>query len=292
MRIFGTDRMDSMLQRLGLKEGEAIVHPWINKALERAQQKVETRNFDIRKNILKYDDVMNDQRKVVFEQRLEFMESDAVDDTITMMRHQTIDELVETHIPPKAYAEQWDIEGLDEAVKDIFALDLPLRDWAAEEGIADEEIGQRLYDASDRFMAARAVELGPDIIRQVEKSILLQTLDQHWREHLLTLEHLRQIVGLRGLGQRDPLAEFKLEAFTLFSDLLAGLRRDVIRYLSRVQVETRPPELEMPEIAEAEAALPATGTDGAPIDFGKVGRNQPCPCGSDKKFKHCHGQVR
>ena len=292
MRIFGTDRMDSMLQRLGLTEGEAIVHPWINKALERAQQKVETRNFDIRKNILKYDDVMNDQRKVVFEQRLEFMESDAVDDTITMMRHQTIDELVETHIPPKAYAEQWDIEGLDEAVKDIFALDLPLRDWAAEEGIADEEIGQRLYDASDRFMAARAVELGPDIIRQVEKSILLQTLDQHWREHLLTLEHLRQIVGLRGLGQRDPLAEFKLEAFTLFSDLLAGLRRDVIRYLSRVQVETRPPELEMPEIAEAEAALPATGTDGAPIDFGKVGRNQPCPCGSDKKFKHCHGQVR
>ncbi len=292
MRIFGTDRMDSMLQRLGLKEGEAIVHPWINKALERAQQKVETRNFDIRKNILKYDDVMNDQRKVVFEQRLEFMESDAVDDTITMMRHQTIDELVETHIPPKAYAEQWDIEGLDEAVKDIFALDLPLRDWAAEEGIADEEIGQRLYDASDRFMAARAVELGPDIIRQVEKSILLQTLDQHWREHLLTLEHLRQIVGLRGLGQRDPLAEFKLEAFTLFSDLLAGLRRDVIRYLSRVQVETRPPELEMPEIAEAEAALPATGTDGAPIDFGKVGRNQPCPCGSGKKFKHCHGQVR
>ncbi len=292
MRIFGTDRMDSMLQRLGLKEGEAIVHPWIYKALERAQQKVETRNFDIRKNILKYDDVMNDQRKVVFEQRLEFMESDAVDDTITMMRHQTIDELVETHIPPKAYAEQWDIEGLDEAVKDIFALDLPLRDWAAEEGIADEEIGQRLYDASDRFMAARAVELGPDIIRQVEKSILLQTLDQHWREHLLTLEHLRQIVGLRGLGQRDPLAEFKLEAFTLFSDLLAGLRRDVIRYLSRVQVETRPPELEMPDIAEAEAALPATGTDGAPIDFGKVGRNQPCPCGSGKKFKHCHGQVR
>ena len=240
MRIFGTDRMDSMLQRLGLKDGEAIVHPWINKALERAQQKVEARNFDIRKNILKYDDVMNDQRKVVFEQRLEFMEADSVDDTITMMRHQTIDELVETHIPPKAYAEQWDMDGLDAAVKDVFALDLPVRDWAAEEGIADEEIAERLYDASDRFMAARAVDLGPDIIRQVEKSILLQTLDQHWREHLLTLEHLRQIVGLRGLGQRDPLAEFKLEAFTLFSDLLTGLRQDVIRYLSRVQIETRP----------------------------------------------------
>jgi preprotein translocase subunit SecA len=296
MRIFGTDRMDSMLQRLGLKEGEAIVHPWINKALERAQQKVEARNFDIRKNILKYDDVMNDQRKVVFEQRLEFMEAESVDDTISMMRHQTIDELVETHIPAKAYAEQWDMDGLDAAVKDVFALDLPVHDWAAEEGIADEEIAERLYDASDRFMAARAVDLGPDIIRQVEKSILLQTLDQHWREHLLTLEHLRQIVGLRGLGQRDPLAEFKLEAFTLFSDLLTGLRRDVIRYLSRVQIETRPPELEVPEMEMPEMAEPVGGAsenalEGA-IDFRKVGRNQPCPCGSGKKFKHCHGAVR
>ena len=296
MRIFGTDRMDSMLQRLGLKDGEAIVHPWINKALERAQQKVEARNFDIRKNILKYDDVMNDQRKVVFEQRLEFMEADSVDDTITMMRHQTIDELVETHIPPKAYAEQWDMDGLDAAVKDVFALDLPVRDWAAEEGIADEEIAERLYDASDRFMAARAVDLGPDIIRQVEKSILLQTLDQHWREHLLTLEHLRQIVGLRGLGQRDPLAEFKLEAFTLFSDLLTGLRQDVIRYLSRVQIETRPPELEVPEMEVPQMADPldelAENNENGGIDFGKVGRNQPCPCGSGKKFKHCHGAVR
>ena len=291
MRIFGTDRMDAMLQRLGLKDGEAIVHPWINKALERAQQKVEARNFDIRKNILKYDDVMNDQRKVVFEQRLEFMESESVDDTISMMRHQTIDEMVEAHIPPKAYAEQWDIDGLDEAVKDVFALDLPLQEWAAEEGIADEEISERLYDASDRFMAARAVELGPDIIRQVEKSILLQTLDQHWREHLVMLEHLRQIVGLRGLGQRDPLAEFKLEAFTLFSDLLTGLRRDVIRYLSRVQIETRPPELEMPEMDMPQSAE-ETDSDGAAIDFSKVGRNQPCPCGSGKKFKHCHGAVR
>ncbi len=291
MRIFGTDRMDSMLQRLGLKDGEAIVHPWINKALERAQQKVEARNFDIRKNILKYDDVMNDQRKVVFEQRLEFMEADSVDDTITMMRHQTIDELVETHIPPKAYAEQWDMDGLDAAVKDVFALDLPVHDWAAEEGIADEEIAERLYDASDRFMAARAVDLGPDIIRQVEKSILLQTLDQHWREHLLTLEHLRQIVGLRGLGQRDPLAEFKLEAFTLFSDLLTGLRQYVIRYLSRVQIETRPPELEVPEMADPLNELVENNENGG-IDFSKVGRNQPCPCGSGKKFKHCHGAVR
>ena len=295
MRIFGTDRMDGMLQRLGLKEGEAIVHPWINKALERAQQKVEARNFDIRKNILKYDDVMNDQRKAVFEQRIDFMKSDAVDDEITNMRHQIIDELVEIHIPPKAYAEQWDIEGLDAAVKDIFALDLPLQDWADEEGIADEEISARLYDMSDRFLAGKTVDIGPDLMRQVEKSILLQTLDQHWREHLVTLEHLRQIVGLRGLGQRDPLSEFKLEAFTLFSELLSGLRRDVVRYLSRVQIETPPPELQTPEVATPQApeneALRAAA-EAAGIDLSKVGRNQPCPCGSGKKFKHCHGAVR
>ena len=295
MRIFGTDRMDTMLQRLGLKDGEAIVHPWINKALERAQQKVEARNFDIRKNILKYDDVMNDQRKVVFEQRIDFMKSDTVDDEITNMRHQIIDELVEIHIPPKAYAEQWDIEGLDEAVKDIFALDLPLQAWADEEGIADEEITARLYDMSDRFLAGKTVDIGPDLMRQVEKSILLQTLDQHWREHLVTLEHLRQIVGLRGFGQRDPLAEFKLEAFTLFSDLLSGLRRDVVRYLSRVQIETPPPVLETPELAVPQSVGEAEGNapgGEAAIDFSKVGRNQPCPCGSGKKFKHCHGAVR
>ncbi len=295
MRIFGTDRMDGMLQRLGLKEGEAIVHPWINKALERAQQKVEARNFDIRKNILKYDDVMNDQRKVVFEQRIDFMKSDAVDDEITNMRHQIIDELVEIHIPPKAYAEQWDIEGLDAAVKDIFALDLPLQDWADEEGIADEEISTRLYDMSDRFLAGKTVDIGPDLMRQVEKSILLQTLDQHWREHLITLEHLRQIVGLRGLGQRDPLSEFKLEAFTLFSELLSGLRRDVVRYLGRVQIETPPPELQTPDVATPQAAQDdalRAAAEAAGVDLSKVGRNQPCPCGSGKKFKHCHGSVR
>jgi preprotein translocase subunit SecA len=226
------------------------------------------------------------------------MKSNAVDDEIANMRHQIIDELVEIHIPPKAYAEQWDIEGLDEAVKDIFALDLPLQDWANEEGIADEEISARLYDVSDRFMAAKTVDIGPDLMRQVEKSILLQTLDQHWREHLVTLEHLRQIVGLRGFGQRDPLSEFKLEAFTLFSDLLSGLRRDVVRYLSRVQIDAPPPVLETPELAMpqgeavSDAGAPTGPTAQAAIDFSKVGRNQPCPCGSGKKFKHCHGAVR
>jgi len=290
MRIFGTDRMDSMLKRLGLKEGESIVHPWINKALERAQQKVEARNFDIRKNILKYDDVMNDQRKVVFEQRIDFMQAQGIDETIINMRHQIIDELIETHIPARAYAEQWDMDGLHEQVLDIFNLDLPFADWAKEEGIAEEEMSTRLYEATNLAAAARATQIGPELMREVEKSILLQTLDHHWREHIITLEHLRQIVGLRGMGQRDPLSEFKLEAFTLFSDLLAELRTDVVRYVMRVQVETKPPALETPEI-QAPMPAEAAGAAGDTQDWGKVSRNAPCPCGSGKKYKHCHGAV-
>ena len=309
MRIFGTDRMDGMLQRLGLKDGEAIVHPWINKALERAQQKVEARNFDIRKNILKYDDVMNEQRKVVFEQRIDFMRAASVNDNVRDMRHQIVDDMVPRFVPPKAYPDQWDMEGLREEIGEIYNLDMPLSDWSNEEGIADEEIISRLHDAVDRAAATRATEIGPDIMRQVEKSVLLQTLDQHWRDHLVTLEHLRQIVGLRGFGQRDPLSEFKLEAFSLFSDLLSALRQDVVRYIMRVQVETPPPMPEMPALepvlpgdasidpANIPAATPA-GKSAATLDpndpttWGKVARNAPCPCGSDKKYKHCHGAVR
>ena len=309
MRIFGTDRMDGMLQRLGLKDGEAIVHPWINKALERAQQKVEARNFDIRKNILKYDDVMNEQRKVVFEQRIDFMRAESVNDNVRDMRHQIVDDMVPRFVPPKAYPDQWDMEGLREEMGEIYNLDMPLSDWANEEGIADEEIISRLHDAVDRAAATRATEIGPDIMRQVEKSVLLQTLDQHWRDHLVTLEHLRQIVGLRGFGQRDPLSEFKLEAFSLFSDLLSALRQDVVRYIMRVQVETPPPMPEMPALepvlpgdasidpANIPAATPA-GKSAATLDpndpttWGKVARNAPCPCGSGKKYKHCHGAVR
>ena len=309
MRIFGTDRMDGMLQRLGLKDGEAIVHPWINKALERAQQKVEARNFDIRKNILKYDDVMNEQRKVVFEQRIDFMRAVSVNDNVRDMRHQIVDDMVPRFVPPKAYPDQWDMEGLREEIGEIYNLDMPLSDWANEEGIADEEIISRLHDAVDRAAATRATEIGPDIMRQVEKSVLLQTLDQHWRDHLVTLEHLRQIVGLRGFGQRDPLSEFKLEAFSLFSDLLSALRQDVVRYIMRVQVETPPPMPEMPALepvlpsdasidpANIPAATPA-GKSAATLDpndpttWGKVARNAPCPCGSGKKYKHCHGAVR
>ena len=309
MRIFGTDRMDGMLQRLGLKDGEAIVHPWINKALERAQQKVEARNFDIRKNILKYDDVMNEQRKVVFEQRIDFMRAESVNDNVRDMRHQIVDDMVPRFVPPKAYPDQWDMEGLREEIGEIYNLDMPLSDWSNEEGIADEEIISRLHDAVDRAAATRATEIGPDIMRQVEKSVLLQTLDQHWRDHLVTLEHLRQIVGLRGFGQRDPLSEFKLEAFSLFSDLLSALRQDVVRYIMRVKVETPPPMPEMPALepvlpgdasidpANIPAATPAgksaaTLVPNDPTTWGKVARNAPCPCGSVKKYKHCHGAVR
>jgi len=327
MRIFGSERMDGMLQRLGLKEGEAIIHPWVNKALEKAQSKVEARNFDVRKNILKYDDVMNDQRKVIFEQRIELMEGSEVPATVVDMRHEQIDEMVSRHIPTNAYPEQWDVEGLQKEVLSVLNLDLPVKDWAGEEGIADPEIRSRLIDAADRAMAARAARFGPGAMRQVEKAVLLHTLDTLWREHLATLDHLRQVVGLRGYAQRDPLNEYKTEAFTLFETLLARLREAVTGQLMRVELVERPPAIEPeetdfsrfeefgPRDGGREAALepvaagaePVAGERGAaplrarpgagavnpadPRTWGKVSRNAPCPCGSGRKFKHCHGAV-
>jgi preprotein translocase subunit SecA len=316
MRIFGSDKLDGMLQKLGLKEDEAIVHPWINKALEKAQQKVEARNFDIRKNLLKFDNVMNDQRKVIFEQRLDLMRDEAVDETVADMRHTVIDELVAKHIPANAYAEQWDIAGLDEEVRKILTLELPVKDWAKEEGIADEEVRDRLTRRADEFMAGKVAKWGHDVMRYIEKSVLLQTLDQLWREHLVMLEHLRQVVGLRGYGQRDPLNEYKAEAFSLFEAMIAHLREAVTGQLMRVEVVQPPPEEESGQLPymEAHKVDPATGEDemalasaplapmlvgsGAqaernpkdPTTWGKVGRNEPCPCGSGKKFKHCHGK--
>ena len=216
MRIFGTDKLDGMLTKLGLKENEAIIHPWINKALEKAQQKVEARNFDIRKNILKFDDVMNDQRKVIFDQRVEWMQDQAVGEVVSDMRHTVIDDLISKHVPENAYPEQWDAKGLREELKRVLDLDLPVDDWAREEGIADEEIFTRVERRGDEHMAAKVGQWGPDVIRYVEKSILLQTLDHLWREHLVMLDHLRQVIGLRGYGQRDPLNEYKAESFSLF----------------------------------------------------------------------------
>jgi preprotein translocase subunit SecA len=316
MRIFGSERMDGMLKKLGLKEGEAIIHPWINKALEKAQTKVEARNFDIRKNLLKYDDVMNDQRKVVFGQRLELMDGVNLDETVTEMRQEVIEDLVARHIPERAYAEQWDATGLKEGVQQFLNLDLPVDEWVKEEGIAEEEIRERITHAADEAAAARAERFGPDIMTYVQKSVVLQTLDALWREHLVNLDHLRSVIGFRGYGQRDPLNEYKSETFELFQALLGNLRQAVTGQLMRVElVQEQPPEAEpeLPQMVarhldattgeddfadgdvmtlarDTQRTVPAEKRDPKnPASWGKVGRNEPCPCGSGKKYKHCHG---
>ncbi|MBV8827221.1 MAG: preprotein translocase subunit SecA, partial [Hyphomicrobiales bacterium] len=266
MRIFGSDKLDGMLTRLGLKEGEAIIHPWINKALEKAQSKVEARNFDIRKNILKYDNVMNDQRKVVFDQRVELMRDENVADTITDMRHGVIDELVAKHVPENAYPEQWDTPGLKDELQRVLGLDLPVDQWAKEEGIAGEELLHRIERRGDEHMAAKVAQWGPDVMRYVEKSILLQTLDHLWREHLLMLEHLRQVIGLRGYGQRDPLNEYKTEAFTLFETLIGNLRQEVTRWMMTVEFQFAPPEPTPAPMFEVHMD-PLTGENERALEF-------------------------
>src|SRR5437588_5741431 len=240
MRIFGSDKLDGMLQKLGLKENEAIVHPWINKALEKAQQKVEARNFDLRKNILKFDNVMNDQRKVIFDQRIELMQDENVAGTVADMRHSVVDDLVAKHVPENAYPEQWDTPGLKEELQRVLGLELLVDEWAKEEGIAGEELLHRIERRGDEHMAGKVAQWGPDVMRYVEKSILLTTLDHLWREHLLMLEHLRQVVGLRGYGQRDPLNEYKSESFHLFETMIQHLRAAVTGHLMRVEVMTQP----------------------------------------------------
>ncbi|TNE36409.1 MAG: preprotein translocase subunit SecA, partial [Alphaproteobacteria bacterium] len=285
---------------------EAIIHPWINKALEKAQQKVEARNYEIRKNLLKFDDVMNDQRKVIYEQRIDLMDTQDVSETVNTMRDETIDDMVDLHIPPKAYPEQWDAKGLREEAARILNLDVPVTEWAEEEGIADEEIRERLKDAAGRKMAEKAVKYGPEIMRMVEKSILLQILDQAWKEHLLQLDQLRQGVSLRAYAQKDPLNEYKSEAFNMFQHMLNQLRETVTTYLSFVQLQNPTQELKREEPDESEMQAthldPTTGEneveavdikmDGNNAEnWGKVRRNAPCPCGSGKKFKQCHGRL-
>jgi len=318
MRIFGSERMDGMLQKLGLEEGEAIIHPWVNKALEKAQQKVEARNFDIRKNLLKYDDVMNDQRKVIYEQRKELMSAEDVADAIKDMREEVIEDMVTANIPPKAYPEQWNVTTLHEEVLRIFGLDLPIADWAKEEGIADSEILERILNAANSKMAEKAANVGPETMRMVEKSLLLQILDQIWKEHLLTLDHLRQGIGLRAYAQKDPLNEYKREAFNLFDHMLVQLRERVTMLLAYVEIRDNPetemerpeqemhegrvdPAFEQPQAEQGEGRLtsnPVLARKGAderdpnnPETWGRVGRNEPCPCGSGKKFKQCHGRL-
>ena len=319
MRIFGAERMDAMLKRLGLKEDEAIVHPWINKALEKAQQKVEARNFDMRKNILKFDNVMNDQRKVIFEDRRRMMASESLELTIEDMRTGVIDDIVAKHIPHDAYPEAWDIAGLKSEVTNKLSLDLPVDAWAKEEGIADEEVAARLHKAAEDAYAERVQRNTPEVMRYIEKQVILQSLDHLWREHLVTLDHLRQVIGWRGMAQRDPLNEYKSEAFELFRELITQWHEGVIAQISRVEVRFQQPEPEPPpmqyqhmdpatgENEYAFAALPASADVGLltaapvadvvdrdpknPATWGRVGRNEQCPCGSGKKFKHCHGQV-
>jgi len=284
MRIFGSERLDGMLQKLGLEEGEAITHPWINKAVEKAQSKVEAHNFEIRKQLLRYDDVMNDQRQVVFAQRREIMHTADVSETVREMRYDAIDQIVEEAIPAGSFADQWDGEKLQGASHQILGLEIPAADWIAEDGIADEEITERLQNLSDSYMAEKAVRFGPDLMRMAEKSLLLQVLDQQWKEHLLQLELLRQGINLRAYAQKDPLNEYKREAFNMFEAMLGSMRRTVTLALSHVEVQSPNREAETQD-----APPPPSQASAAPID-NKVPRNAPCPCGSGRKYKHCHGK--
>jgi preprotein translocase subunit SecA len=324
MRIFGSDRMGGMLQKLGLKEGEAIVHPWINKALEKAQKKVEARNFDTRKNVLKYDDVMNAQRKEVYAQRKEFMKTADVSETVADMRADVIATTVALRIPEKAFHEQWQLKELAEDVRRILNQDLPIEAWGGEEGIDENNLRERIEQAAEQMMAAKAANMGPDLMRFIEKSLLLQVLDAVWKEHLYALDHLRQGIGLRAYGQRDPLNEYKSEAFALFNAMLDELKERVTMMLSRVELAPdrpmAPPPVRQPfmelhpepagalggemEMAMETAAASVGGMAVAarpmhaqavdPSDPGtwrSTGRNAPCPCGSGRKYKHCHGRL-
>jgi len=303
MRIFGSEKMDGMLKKFGLSEGEPIVHPWVNKALEKAQSKIEARNFDIRKSILKFDDVMNDQRKVIFEQRIDLMKENEASETIIDMRYQTIEDIVAIYIPVNAYPEQWDIIGLKSRIKTVLTLDLPIEEWAGEEGVAEEEIIIKIKDAVDRAMALKSVKYDPHIMRQIEKTVLLQILDLLWREHIVRLEHLRTIVSLRGYGQRDPLNEFKTESFELFKTLLVKLRESVTGHLMRVELTDRVQENEETKTedrkkedsnstkpTDSKTTLPKTNNPKDPNSWGKIARNSPCPCKSGLKYKQCHGK--
>ena len=307
MRIFGSERLDKVLSTLGMQEGEAIQHPWVNKSLERAQSKVEGRNFDIRKQLLKMDDVLNDQRKVIFSQRREIMETNDVEEIVQDMRHEVIDDLVDTHIPPKTYADQWDTQGLKEAIEKKVGITVSVVEWSEEEGVDDEAIRERLYEASDEFMAAKTSAFGDENMRSIEKQLLLQTMDAKWREHILTLEHLRSVVGFRAYAQRDPVNEYKTESFQLFEGLLDGLRGEVTEKLAHIRPMTEEEQQALMQqmLAQQNAAAPQTTAEAPPAPsveavangfdesdpstWGNPGRNDTCPCGSGKKFKHCHG---
>ncbi|WP_019222184.1 preprotein translocase subunit SecA [Bartonella rattaustraliani] len=312
MRIFGSNRMDSMLQKLGLKENEAITHPWINKALEKAQKKVEARNFEIRKNLLKYDDVMNDQRKVIFEQRMEVMNENDLTDMVIEMRNEVVEDLVETYIPSGTYSEKWNAKALQDKIHQLFNLELPIEEWVKEDGIAEEQILERVSDALTKLENERIERYSPEVMAYFHKAILLETIDILWREHLVSLDHLRSVVGFRGYAQRDPLNEYKTESFELFQAMLRNLRRIVTSKLMSFEIAQSPTEPPADKKMNADSLVRndkgediqptlwklskenrvVNPKDRDPNDlstWGKVGRNERCPCGSEKKYKHCHG---
>lgn len=319
MRIFGGERMDGILRRLGLKEGEAITHPWVNKAVEKAQQKVEARNFDIRKNLLRFDNVMNDQRKVIYDQRRELMGADDVADTVREMRQETVNDLVAAAIPANSYREQWNLQGLHEEAKRVLGLDIPVDEWAREEGMGQADILKRVTEAADRKMAEKASRYGIEVMRAIEKSVVLLLLDNAWKEHLMMLDHLRQGISFRAYAQRDPLNEYKREAFDLFQSMLDRLRETVTTHLMHVELRLaeQPPQQIEETILEAQPQpkiIERRGGDGIsepgeedeaglrtirktdidlsdPETWKILPRNAPCPCGSGKKYKQCHGQI-
>jgi preprotein translocase subunit SecA len=285
MRIFGSERLDGMLQKLGLEEGEAIIHTWINKAIEKAQSKVEARNFEIRKQLLKYDDVMNDQRTVIFDQRKDIMRADDVADTITDMRHEVAADLIDEVAPEGTYADSWDGERLTDGAMRYFGVAVPADDWIKEDGMNPDLMADRLTQMADSKMAEKAVRIGPENMRMAEKSLLLQVLDQQWKDHLLALDHMKQAVGLRSYAQKDPLNEYKREAFILFDRMLDQLRQTTTSVMAHFEIKVQEPEELAGAEDEAEQAPPPSP---AAIDS-KTPRNAPCPCGSGKKYKHCHG---
>ncbi len=303
MRIFGGERMDGLMQKFGFEEGESLVHPWLNRAVEKSQEKVEARNYEIRKNLLKFDNVMNDQRKAIYDQRREVMTSDDLSETLTDMRMQVVDDLVTTHIPHRAYPQDWDVAGMAVECRRIFGRDFGLEDWINEEGIDENGFEDRLIDETNRFMASRTADIGPDIMRQVERSLLLQAIDRYWKEHLAQLDHLRQVIQLRAYGQRDPLNEYKTEAFAMFESMLDETRDNVVMLLSHIEIQTEQPlpELKDPDMTSFNTSHidATTGENDAtptvnpadPKTWGNISRNEQCPCGSGKKYKHCHGKV-
>jgi preprotein translocase subunit SecA len=295
MRIFGGERMDGWMQRLGFEEGESLTHPWLNRAVEKSQEKVETRNYDIRKNLLKFDNVMNDQRKAIYEQRREVMEEENLEETIADMREHLIEDLINNHIPARSYPDDWDTKGLSIESKRIFTTDFGLEEWAKEEGIENEAFYDRFLDAADRYMATRSADIGPEIMRQLERTILLQAIDSHWKDHLSQLDHLRQVIQLRAYGQRNPLDEYKTESFSMFENMLSTTRDNVAMLLAHVEFRR---EYDVPDLAEPDrGSMSENHTVNPPVSIteAKAWRNTPrnaeCPCGSGKKYKHCHGQV-